>query len=364
MPLYGIPLNYKKMKRIFIQTIYIITILLCTGSNLFAQSKLTAVPYLNIVPDSRSSAMGDVGAATTADADPNAMFHNASKLAFATSKAAISFNYTPWLRNIGVKDADLLYFSGFKKIDDRQTIGASLKYFSLGEIPFTNEQGELIQQYNASDFALDVSYIRNMGETFAMSLTVRYTHSAIGNGNYNGININPGNALSADVGLYAKKYVQLFAKDVKLAIGTNISNLGTKIQYGAQKTFLPTNFKIGVSADINLDEKNLFAWSVDFNKLLIPEDGDLDMSLPTAISESFSPLNLSVGTGLEYWYNHLFALRGGYFAAPNKFETQYLTTGLGLNYRSLQFDVSYLVSTKSRSPVDNTLRLSLTYRIK
>jgi hypothetical protein len=352
------------MKKTFIHKLYITTVFLFAGSSLFAQSKLTAVPFLTIAPDSRSSAMGDVGAATSADADPNSMFHNASKLAFATSKAAISFNYTPWLRNIGVKDADLMYLSGFKKIDERQTIGASLKYFSLGEIPFTNEQGELIQQYHASDFALDLAYIRNMGEAFAMSLTVRYTHSAIGNGNYNGIDINPGNALSADVGLYAKKNVELFAKDVKLAIGTNISNLGTKIRYGAQNTFLPANLKIGVSADINLDEKNLFAWSVDFNKLLIPDNGDAEMSLPTAIGESFSPLNLSVGTGIEYWYNHLFALRAGYFAAPSKFETQYLTTGLGLNYESLQFDVSYLVSTKSRSPIDNTLRLSLTYKIK
>ncbi|GAA4312778.1 type IX secretion system outer membrane channel protein PorV [Mucilaginibacter gynuensis] len=307
--------------------------------------------------------MGDVGAATTANTDPNALFHNPSKLAFAESNTAISLNYTPWLRNIGVKDANLGYLAGYKKIDERQTIGASLKYFSLGDIPFTNEQGELIQQYRASDFAFDFSYIRNMGTNFAMSLTARYTHSSIGNGNYNGVDVKPGNALSVDVGLYAKKAAQLFNKEGKLAIGANISNLGTKIQYGAQKSFLPANLKIGATADINLNEKSVFSWSVDVNKLLIPENSDLGTSLPSAIGKSFSPLNLSVGTGFEFWYDQLLALRTGYFAAPGKYETQYLTTGFGLKYKLLQFDLSYLISTKSRSAIDNTLRLSLTYQI-
>ncbi len=358
------PVKTSIMKGNFLKLYYIL-LLLFVSSKLFAQNtNSTAVPFLNIVPDSRAAAMGDVGAATSADADPNAIYHNAAKLAFTSDTTAFSLSYTPWFRNLGVKDAYMAFLSGYSVIDERQTIAASFKYFSLGDVDFTNDYGELLQQYRANELALDVAYIRKMSENFSMSLSAMYVRSSMGSGTYNNLDLKPGNAVAATVGLYFKDNVTLFSKDTKLALGVNLSNLGTKIDYGMQRAFLPANLKIGGTAEFKVAENNTLAWSVDFNKLLIPNNADADMSLPTAIGKSFSPLNLSVGTGLEYWYNHIFALRTGYFAAPSDYNVGYVTAGAGFRYNVLQFDFSYLISTKSRSPIDNTLRLSLLYSLK
>lgn len=340
-------------------------LLLSLSVKLSAQNNsTTAVPFLNIVPDSRSSAMGDVGAATSADADPNAVYHNASKLAFAADTTAFSVSYAPWFRNLGVKDAYLANLSGYTVLDERQTLAASLRYFSLGDVDFTNDYGDLLQQYRANELAIDVAYIRKMSNNFSMSLSAVYIRSSMGSGNYNNLDIKPGNAIAATVGMYFKDDAKLFAKDAKLALGVNISNLGTNIGYGTQRSFLPANLKVGGTAEFQLAEKSMLAWSLDFNKLLIPENADDDMSLPSAIGKSFSPINLSVGTGLEYWYDRVFAVRTGFFTAPSKYNLQYITAGAGFRYNVLQFDLSYLISTKSRSANDNTLRLSLIYAFR
>ncbi|MBE9583257.1 type IX secretion system outer membrane channel protein PorV [Mucilaginibacter sp. JRF] len=352
------------MKRYFLRLICTILLMGISGK-LFAQSNSSSgVPFLNIVPDSRSAAMGDVGAATSADADPNAMYHNASKLAFATDTTAFSLSYTPWFRNLGVKDAYMAFLSGYSVLDERQTIAASLKYFSLGDVDFTNDYGDLLQQYRANELAIDVAYIRKMSNNFSMSLSAIYIRSAMGSGSYNNLDLKPGNAVAATVGLYLKDDVKLFNKETKLALGVNLGNLGTKIGYGNQRAFLPANLKVGGTAQFKMADKNMLAWSLDFNKLLIPDNADEDMSLPNAIGKSFSPLSLSVGTGLEYWYDQVFAVRAGYFAGPSKYNVQYLTAGTGFKYHALQFDLSYLISTKSRSAIDNTLRLSLIYAFK
>ncbi len=111
----------------------------------------TAVPFLIIVPDSRASAMGEAGAATSPG--PNSFHWNTSKLAFSKEYSEFSVPYSPWLKQL-VDDIHLSYLSGYTKIGKNHTIGGSMRYFSLGNITFTDANGGLIRDFNPNEFEL------------------------------------------------------------------------------------------------------------------------------------------------------------------------------------------------------------------
>lgn len=337
----------------------------------------TGVPFLLIAPDSRSGAMGDVGAAISPDA--NASHWNPSKLAFVTNNTGLAFSYSPWLQKI-VPDINLAYVSAYHRLSDRDVIGASLRYFSLGEIQFTdinNNPGEL---YTPSEFALDGTYARSFGENFSLGLTGRFIYSNLANGQAeSGADRRPATAFAADASAYYKKETQLFGTDARIAGGLNISNIGNKISYedGGEKTFLPTNMKLGGASTFYIDSFNEFTFALDINKLLVPTPSNRDLSnvsVPSGIFSSFSDApggfkeemqELSYSTGLEYWYNKQFALRTGYFyESPSKGDRQYLTVGAGLKYSIFNIDFAYLLANQNKSPLANTLRFSLVFNFE
>jgi len=351
------------------------------GSN--TTSIPTAVPFLNISPDSRSGALGDAGVALSPDV--NANFWNPSKLAFLEDRDAVSISYSPWLRHL-VPDVSLSYLSYAHKIDDRNSIGASLRYFNLGSIQLVDASQNNQGIYRPSEYSIDFSLARKFGEDFSLGLTGRYIHSDLSNESFatgSSQQTQAGNAFAADVSLYYKKTIQEFGSDALFAFGTNISNIGTKISYttGGTQYFLPTNLKIGAANTWNLDSYNQITLTLDLNKLLVPtppirdangnivKGKDDNVSVPAGIFGSFTDApggfseemqEITLSPGFEYIYNKQFALRAGYFYEnPNQGNRQYVTLGVGLKYDSYSFDFSYLAASQQNSPIANTVRFSL-----
>lgn len=344
----------------------------------------TGVPLLLIAPDSRAGALGDLGAASTPDA--NSIHWNASKLSFMEKNAGLTFTYSPWLKEI-VSDIKLMYLSGYFRIDERSTVGASLTYFSLGSIDFFSEEGVSTGTYKPNEFAFDVAYSMKLSENLAMSLTGRYIRSDLTQGQNVGTTAtHAANAAAADLGLY---YQNTFGDELpsEYAFGLQISNLGTKISYSdnMESSFLPANLRLGGRYTMNFDQFNSLSLMADVNKLLVPtppvydSEGNIFAGMdpnvgilqgaiqsfydaPNGFKEELQELTLSVG--LEYWYNKLLAVRAGYFyEAPNKGARQYLTLGAGLRYNVMGLDISYLISTAAlnNNPLKNTLRVSLSF---
>lgn len=355
-----------------------------TGTNTNGSSSNginTAVPFLTIAPDSRSGAMGDAGVALSPDV--NANYWNPSKLAFIEGQDNVSLSYSPWLRNL-ISDVNLAYLSYARKIDDRNTVGVSLRYFNLGSIQLVdigqNDQGT----YRPNELSIDGSFARKFGRNFSLGLTLRYIHSGLTNGGMvNGQQTKAGNAVAADVSAYYRKESYQFGRDALLSFGANFSNIGTKMSYtsnGAQY-FLPANMRIGAADTWYLDNSSQFTLTLDLNKLMVPTPpirnsaGDIisgyddNRSVPAGVFGSFADApggfkeelkEISYAAGAEYGYNKQFFLRLGYFYEnPSKGNRQYGTLGAGFKYDIFNLDLAYLVATQEKSPLANTLRFTL-----
>ena len=361
----------------------------------------TAVPFLLISPDSRSGAMGDVGVAISPDA--NAIHWNPAKLVFIDpiKDVGFSMSYSPWLRAL-VNDINLAYLAGYKRLDRLSTIGASLRYFSLGNITFTDNFGTTIRDFKPNEFAFDIVYSRKLSDNFSAGLAARYIYSNLTGGtSVGGADTKPGQSAAADLSLYyISNPFNIADKKSTIAFGTNISNIGAKMAYteNAERDFIPTNLRLGSTISTELDEFNQFSFSFDINKLLVPtnpyynpNDGsivsgrDPNVGVATGIFGSFSDapgnvlldnnnnyyvesgskfneelneLNLSLGA--EFLYSELFALRAGYFHEhPTKGNRRFISFGAGIKYKVLELDLSYILALTQQSPLANTIRFSI-----
>ena len=345
----------------------------------------TAVPFLTIAPDSRSAAMGDVGVATSPDV--NSLHWNPAKYAFIETNGSVALSYSPWLRRL-VNDMNLLYLTGYKRIDKVQVIAASLRYFDMGDIDFRDNNGAELVTGKPNEFAIDVAYSRMFSEKISAALAFRYIRSDISSGisSTAGVKAKAGNSFAADVSMYYHSDLELFGKTGTWALGADISNIGNKMAYSneQEKTFLPINMRIGGSAGINLDSYNKLTFAVDFNKLLVPtpprynsqtheiEAGKTpDVGVVKGMFQSFSDApggfseemhEITYGLGVEYLYREIFAVRTGYFHEhPTKGNRRYFTMGVGLMLNMIGIDFSYLISTYGQNPLNNTLRFTLTF---
>lgn len=354
----------------------------------------TGVTSLGIAPDARGASMGDIGAAT--DPDVNSQFWNPSKYAFAYSKAAVSLSYTPWLRKL-VNDIYLANLTGYWKIgsNDNQAVSASLRYFSLGEVNLTDNDNIPTSSINPYELSIDVGYSRKLSEKFSMGVVLRYIFSDLGYGDtYSGEQSTGASAFAADISGFFNTYPIIGRSECQWSWGWNISNIGTKVSYngGTDVAFLPTNLKLGTTFTFPIADYNNIALSLDFNKLLVPTrprlsdypsdtegqakyEDDLqnwkDMSPITGIFKSFTDasggfkeeiqeINFSIGA--EYNYNQQFFLRAGYFH-ENKFKgnRQYFGFGAGFSLNVVKLDAAYMIATAQSSPLDQTLRFTLTF---
>ncbi len=339
-----------------------------------------SVSFLTIAPDSRAGAMGDVGAATSPDY--NSMRWNPAKYAFIDSDMGFSVSYTPWLRNL-VNDINLGYLSGYIRIDDKQTVAATLLYFDLGDIQFTDEFGEYNGQHTTYEMSIDVAYARSFSERISGGIAFRYIRSDITGGAFVGdAETKPGNAAAADISMYyVNDDIKLAEKDGTLSFGINISNIGNKISYTeVEKDFLPANLKLGLAYKYEADEYNSITLAFDLNKFLVPtppaSNGDTiiagfdpDVSVAEGMIQSFYDApggweeelhELKYSIGLEYWYANQFAVRAGYFhdhaTTGNR---KYFTLGAGLKLNVFTIDFSYLLPVKQNNPLANTVRFTI-----
>ncbi len=367
--------------------------------NVFAQSSTligqelnaitTGVPFLTISPDARSGAMGDAGVASSPDA--NSIHWNPAKYAFIEQDISLNLSYIPWLRNL-VSDINFQNISGSYRLNENQTVAASLMYFSLGSIDFTNSVGTVIVPgFRPNEFSFDVAYALKLSKNMSGGIAFRYIHSNLTGGipaDGTGTPTKPGNAVAGDISFFYTKDVKLEDKTGTFNFGFNISNLGNKISYSDDAyydDFLPANLRIGAAYKLDLDDYNSITAMVDINKLLVPtpvlvlqdQDGNdsilgipNDVSVPVGILHSFydAPAGfreemheLMYSVGLEYWYVNQFAIRAGYFDEHGtKGNRKYFTMGIGVKLNVLNFDFAYVVPTAGRSnPLANTLRFTL-----
>lgn len=353
-----------------------------SGTSLIGQDSTnkvitTAVPFLMITPDSRAAGMGDAGVATSPDG--NSAHWNAAKLAYIDKGYGVSASYTPWLGKI-INDMSIFYLSGFYRLNNKQVIAASMKYFNLGEVQFNQgpDPADLLGRYNPREFAFDLTYSTKLTEQMSIGGSLRYIHSNLtGYLSTNSFDARPGNSVAVDFGMYYNK--PIVWKNSNLAFGATITNLGGKISYSDanNKDFLPTNFRIGSAYRMELNQMSTLAFALDFNKLMVPSPGPGSKTKPMlsgvlgsftdakgGLSEELAEITTSLG--MEYWYNNTVAARLGYFyEAKDKGNRKYLTAGLGVRYEKFGLDVAYLVPTNKReNALAETLRFTLMMTFK
>jgi hypothetical protein len=337
----------------------------------------TAVPFLAITPDSRAAGMGDVGAATSPDA--NSGYWNSAKLAFIDQSYGVGASYTPWLGKI-INDMSIFYLSGFYKINREQTVAASMKYFDLGEIQFRDINAVDQGRFNPREYAFDVTYSRLLTEQFSLGGAIRYIHSnltgALTSGN---VDARPGNSIAVDLGVFYTK--PMVTKNSTLSFGAAITNLGAKISYSDanNKDFIPVNLRIGGAFKTELDPFNSLTFALDFNKLMVPSrKPPTGVAPPTLLSGIFSSFTdapggfeeemheIIISSGVEYWYKNTFSGRLGYFLeAQDKGNRKYLTAGVGMRVNKFGLDIAYLVPTNKReNALAETIRFTILYVFK
>ena len=344
----------------------------------------TAVTSQTIAPDARAGSMGDVGAAT--DPDVNSQYWNPAKYPFNISRAGVSINYTPWLRQL-VNDIDLAQLVGYYRIGDYSAVSASLRYFSLGEVQLSESENALT--INPYEMSLDVAYSLMLSEKFSLAAAVRWIYSDL---TYDYTDqTSPASAFAADIACYYQNYINIGARECQLGLGMNISNIGSKITFGGsdRSEFIPTNLRLGASLMIPIDDYNRISFAADANKLLVPtypqqKEGEssadydarvekdyYDVSSISGIFKSFSDApggfseelkEIQWSVGAEYVYNDKFALRAGYHhESESKGNRKYFTVGAGFKMSVFSLDAGYVIATAKSNPLDQTLRFSLSF---
>ena len=343
----------------------------------------TAVPFLRISPDARTGGMGDLSVATSPDA--NSGFYNLAKIPFNTSQAGVGVTYTPWLKDLGLNDVYLASLAGYYKFDELQAINASVRYFSLGNIQFTDNLGNDLNSFRPKEFGIDVGYSRKLSDQLSIGVGLKYIYSNLAGGAAtNGSNYKAGTAVAGDLGFYYQGKNEI---GTGWAFGAALTNLGSKIAYtdnADQKDFIPANLGFGTTYTKVFDAQNKISFGVDVNKLLVPTppaEGDTaaltDYRTKGVVSSWFSSFGdapggfseemkeFQVSVGGEYWYNNQFALRAGYFwEDATKGNRKYFTMGIGIKYNIFGLNFSYLIPSGSgvnRNPLSNTLRFSLLF---
>jgi hypothetical protein len=379
------------MKRVILRLTALI-MLIGTTDAAYSQSTepinvvTTAVPFLRISPDARAGGMGDVGVSTIPDANSN--YWNQAKLPFAKSKGAIGLNYTPWLKGLDLNDVYLVSANGYGKIDELQAISGSVRYFSLGNIQFTDNSGNDLQTFRPREFAVDAGYSRKLSEKSGIGIALRYINSNLASGqSASGSTYKTGTSIAADLSFFHDGSEGGVVSGFNW--GVTMTNLGTKISYtdnASEKDYIPANLGLGLAYVSVFDETNKVTFAMDVNKLMVPTPPALGDSAgladyysksvvsswfssfgdaPGGFSEELKEFQISVGA--EYSYNDQFAFRAGYFYEnPTKGDRQYFTVGAGLNYNLFGLNFSYLIPSGTgvnRNPLSNTIRFSILFNL-
>jgi hypothetical protein len=381
-----------------------------TDNDLQLNTITTSLPFMAITPDSRAGGMGDAGTALSANS--TSVYWNTSLLSFAKQKSEVSLSYTPWLRQL-TNDIHLSYLAGYKQLNKVHSIGGALRYFSLGEITFTDINGDVLRDDKPSEFELVGAYAFRLADRFSIGVNGKFAYSNLTGGlTVAGVNTKPGVVGAADLSFsYFNDDAHIGNTDGTYTFGMTINNIGNKVSYSelSRRDFIPMNLKIGNSFLAEFDEYNKVTFSLDLQRLLVPTpaiykliDGDFvmlagmngDVGIITSMMQSFYDApgvlatdengdyiqntdgtyqvvkgtrlkeelaEINIAAGAEWWYSDVLALRGGvFYENKNKGNRQFLNLGASLKYNMFAIDFSYLASLNGRqSPLANTLRFTL-----
>ncbi|MCC5941398.1 MAG: type IX secretion system outer membrane channel protein PorV [Balneolaceae bacterium] len=376
------------MKQAVIKLSGLLIMTLISVLPMHAQVGITAVPFLQIEPDSRAGGMGNTGVAIADDA--SAIFWNPAGLGFQTSNQ-VSLTHANWLPAF---NADLYYdyLSGTMYVENVGTFGGHITYLNLGEQVRMDETGLDRGRFSSFEISAGISYGKNLSDNFALGTGIRFVYSSLADGSVGGQDINPGSSIGVDLGaLYRTDPFLVGTREATFSLGLNLANVGPRMQYtdNSQKDPLPATLRFGLAYKMDLDHRgiNTLTFSNDITKIMARSErveranGDVSfesMSTLKALYRSWGSYerfdgqqNLTVGFidqlmfgfGLEYWYDQLFALRAGYYYEhPDNGNREFLTLGAGLRYNIFGFDFSYLVTLEDDHPLANTLRLSVSVK--
>lgn len=365
----------------------------------------TAVPFLGINIDSRSGGMGDAG--TALSAGPTSIYLNTAAISFSGKEGEIGVAYVPWLRSL-TNDMSVSYISGYKRFN-KHSVGLAMRYFSLGNITFTDNSGNVLRDFKPTEFELVGGYAFKLSDHLSIGINGKYIYS-----NLTGGMVTPGAQSKAGVS-GATDLSLMYQVSPDFRIGTTINNIGGKISYSSlsNSDFLPMSLKLGTAYTRGIDKYNKMTFSLDLQKMLVPTPMITSATVPgllspigksssgvgvvQAILQSFtdapgSPIRdkndkllknadgtyqiekgsrlkeelseINIATGMEYNYNNTMAVRGGFFyESLSKGGRQFFTFGVGLKYNLLGFDISYIATLKRTNPLANTLRFSIRFDI-
>ncbi len=376
----------EQIKRLFLFTFSYFTLTsifaqnppISTGAEFIGNPIQTAVPFLRVSPEAKAGGMGDVGVATSPDA--NSVHWNSAKIAFAKPENGVTLAYTPWLAGLGVDDVYMLAGGGYHKLDELSALNFGIKYFSLGEAIFRQSQFDSGILDNPQEFAIQGGYSRKLSDITGLGVNLKYINSDLATGQQSGgQTIKTGQAIAGDLNFYFDPLNS--GKKADWAFGLSLSNLGSKISYlenDSEKDFLPTNLGLGANVDIATAETSKVSFALDANKLLVPTPADINdtsfreenvigamftswRDAPGGFSEELKEWQVSLGG--EYNYDEKFYGRAGYFYEnKEKGNRNYATLGAGLAWNATNFNFSYLFSTgDANSPLDKTLRFSVEF---
>lgn len=359
-----------------VSTLFALLLLSATAS--FGQVGITSVPFLQIEPDSRAAGMGNTGVAIADNA--SAVFWNPAGLGFQKGHQ-VSITHSEWLPQF---NADLFYdyLVGKYHVDGIGTFGAHITYLNLGEQVRTTESGLEQGRFNSYEFAAGVSYGLKLNKNWSVGSGFRFIYSSLAEGTVSGQTINPGSSVALDLaGLYKSNSFSFLGNDANINAGLNLSNIGPGVHYtdNAQKDPLPTVFRIGWAFNTELDKDGIHKLTIanDISKVMARLDsnghpkgvinslfsswGSFTRNTGTGKVTLTLPEQLMIATGVEYWYNDLFAVRGGYYYEdPNNGDRQYMTLGAGIRYKFLGVDFSYINTLGDENhPLANTTRFGL-----
>jgi len=336
----------------------------------------TAVPFLRLATDARTAAMGDVGVATTPDA--NSIFYNGAKTIFNENKYGIGLTYTPWLSELDLKNINQISLGAFYKLSEKEAVSLGFRNFNQGTFSFTDATGTEVSSFKPSDLAIEAGYSRKLSAKSGIGLNIRYIHSKLANNSVNS-DYKAGNAVAADLSYFYTKKAWNF--------GVALTNLGSKIKYGGDPSYIPANLALGAAYNKEINSDNKLSFAIEFNKLLVPTPPDpsnaqkvADYNSKSVVGSWFSSFGdapgggseelkeVQLGLGAEYMYKEMFSVRAGYFSENKlKGNRNYFTVGAGLAYKFAGINFSYLVPTGNNTndnALKNTFRLSLLFNMK
>lgn len=367
----------KNKKGIMLKNVLVLAVLLTSffaTQNVQAQAGGSAVPFLTISPDARSSGMGEVGTAIADDIF--AVFWNPAGLGFhdwinpdteydedLKPYRQVSLAFSKWLPQF---NADLYYSYGTygQYVDALDgSIAINMTYMHLGEFTRTYENGQVAGKFISNEFAFGGSYGTIIATDLAVGFQLKYIQSNLAPVTAGNEVAGVGRSVAFDLGvLWKPMNLNLFGWDAKdfFAFGFNLQNVGPKVTYRSESDPLPTTLRLGSAFHLYEDDFNDLKFAFDASKLLVYRDSLGSDPLPPSLITAWKNPGMELAMGFEYWYSHIIAIRAGYFTEPSRLgNRRFWNFGASVRYDIFRADFSFINTIEENHPLANTMRFSL-----